>query len=52
MVSSAHFKALHKALMDRLLMEGELHAAEIRHTLQRADLHYLLNAIPEATTDE
>jgi hypothetical protein len=49
MVESAHFKALHKALMDRLLVEGELYAAEIRFTLQRAELHYLLNAIPEDT---
>ena len=49
MVQSPHFKALHRALKDRLLADGELYAADVRHTLQRAELSYLLNAIPEDT---
>jgi hypothetical protein len=49
MVETAHFKQLHRELTDRLLAEGELHSSDIRHTLQRAEMHYLLNAIPEDT---
>ena len=51
MCQTAHFRALHRALMDRLLVEDEMYASDVRHTLQRAEVSYLTTTIPEAMTD-
>jgi hypothetical protein len=48
MCNGAHYKALHAHLTDALLRRGELHATDIRHELQRAELRFLTKTIPEA----
>jgi hypothetical protein len=47
--SMPHYRFLHTALVRALEREGYLHERNVQHTLQRAELHYLLNAIPEDT---
>jgi hypothetical protein len=47
-VQSPHFKALHKALTDALMRDGNLYGSDVELTLKRAELRYLTNAIPEA----
>jgi hypothetical protein len=48
MVNTGHFKALHAHLTDALEARGELHASEVRRELQRAEVRFLTNTIPEA----
>jgi hypothetical protein len=47
-VQSPHFKALHKALTEALMRDGDLYGSDVECTLKRAELGYLTNAIPEA----
>jgi hypothetical protein len=44
-----HYRFLHTALVRALERDGELFAADVRHTLTRAELHFLLAVIPEDT---
>jgi len=48
---SAHFRALHSHLVAALLRDGELRADQLKVELQRADLRFAMQTIPEDDTD-